>query len=83
MNNLKKVEQLFYHCCMRLIVDGVSSNEYPDKLTIADLLKQMDVEPVPWLIISVNDQFYKKDRINEVSLNDGDQVDLIYVRGGG
>ena len=68
---------------MRLIVDGVSSNEYPDKLTIADLLKQMDVEPVPWLIISVNDQFYKKDRINEVSLNDGDQVDLIYVRGGG
>ena len=68
---------------MRLIVDGVSSNEYPDKLTIADLLKKMDVEPVPWLIISVNDQFYKKDQIESISLNDGDQVDLIYVRGGG
>ena len=68
---------------MRLIVDGVSSNEYPDKLTIADLLKKMDVEPVPWLIISVNDQFYRKDQIESISLNDGDQVDLIYVRGGG
>ena len=83
MNKLKKIEQLFYHCCMRLIVDGVSSSEYPDKLTIADLLKKMDVEPVPWLIISVNDQFYRKDQIESISLNDGDQVDLIYVRGGG
>ena len=68
---------------MRLIVDGVSSSEYPNKLTIADLFRKMDVEPVPWLIISVNDQFYRKDKIETVSLNDGDHIDLIYVRGGG
>lgn len=68
---------------MRLIVDSVSSNQYPDKLTIGDLLRQMDVEPVAWLIISVNDEFYRRDRFDEVYLNDGDCIDLIYVRGGG
>ncbi len=68
---------------MKLIVDSVSSNQYPDKLTIGDLLRQMDVEPVAWLIISVNDEFYRRDRFDEVYLNDGDRVDLIYVRGGG
>ena len=68
---------------MRLIVDTVSSNQYPDKLTIGDLLRQMDVEPVAWLIISVNDEFYRRDRFDEVYLNDGDRIDLIYVRGGG
>ena len=68
---------------MRLIVDCVSSNEYPEKFTIGDLLRYMDVETVPWLIISVNDQFYKRDKFDEIYLNDGDRVDFIYVRGGG
>lgn len=68
---------------MRLIVDCVSSNEYKDHLTIGELLRYLDVEPVPWLIISVNDTFYKRDKFESVHLNDGDRVDLIYVRGGG
>ena len=68
---------------MRLIVDYASSNEYPDKMTIGDLLRYKDIEPVPWLVISVNDVFYKRDRFDEISLNDGDRVDLIYIRGGG
>ena len=68
---------------MRLIVDYVSSDEYPDKFTIGDLLRKMDVETVPWLIVSVNDVFYRRDRFDETYLNDGDKVDLIYIRGGG
>ena len=69
---------------MRLIVDGVSSNEYPNSTcTIGDLLRRMDVETVAWLIIAVNDKFYKRDKFNETILNDGDRVELIYVRGGG
>ena len=68
---------------MRLIVDFVSSNEYKDNMTIGDLLRYKDIEPVPWLIISVNDVFYKREKFDEVTLNDGDKVDLIYVRGGG
>ena len=68
---------------MKLTVDYVTSNEYPDNFTIRDLLIYMDVEPVPWLIVAVNNTFYKKDQFKDISLNDGDKVDLIYVRGGG
>ena len=68
---------------MKLTVDLVTSGEYPDKLTIGDLLRYKDVEPVPWLIVAVNDVFYKRNKFDEVYLNDCDRVDLIYVRGGG
>ncbi len=68
---------------MKLIVDSIISSEYPSKFTIGDLLRYKDVEPVPWLIVSVNEVFYKRDKFDEVYLNDGDRVDLIYVRGGG
>ena len=68
---------------MRLTVDCITSNEYPEKFTIGDLLRKMDVETVPWLIISVNDTFYRRDVFDSTYLNDGDQIELIYVRGGG
>ena len=68
---------------MKLIVDLITSNEYPNEFTIGDLLRYKDVEPVPWLIVAVNDVFYKKNQFDDVRLHDGDRVDLIYVRGGG
>ena len=68
---------------MKLTVDFVTSNEYPDKFTIGDLLRYRDIEPVPWLVIAVNDVFYKRNRFDEIYLNDGDRVDLVYIRGGG
>lgn len=68
---------------MRLIVDAISSNEYPDEFTIGDLLRKMDVEPVPWLVIGVNDVFYKTKQFDTTYLHDGDKVDLVYIRGGG
>ena len=69
---------------MRLKVDGFISNEYPDgRFSIGDLLRYMDVEPVPWLVISVNSKFYKRDKFDETPLNDGDEIELIYIRGGG
>lgn len=80
---LYKQYLLILNYVMKLIVDYISSNEYPDKFTISDLLRYKDVEPVPWLIVSVNETFYKRERFDEIYLNDGDRVDLIYVRGGG
>lgn len=68
---------------MRLIVDCVLSDEYPDKFTIGDLLRMKDVEPVPWLVVGINDVFYRRDKFDETYLNDGDKVDLVYIRGGG
>ena len=68
---------------MILIVDGVSSNEYPDRITIGDLLRMKDIEAVPWLVISVNDIFIKREYFDETYLNDKDRIELIYIRGGG
>lgn len=68
---------------MKLIVDHVSSNEYQDNLTIQELLDYLDVEAVPWLVVAVNDVFYKKHSFNDIRLHDNDRIDLIYIRGGG
>lgn len=68
---------------MRLIVDCVSSNEYPEKFSIGDLLRYKKVEAVPWLVVGVNGKFYRTKDFNEVYLKEGDKVDLVYIRGGG
>lgn len=68
---------------MRLIVNYVSSNEYPDVFTIGDLLRYQNVEPVPWLVVGVNNVFYRTKDFENVYLKEGDKVDLVYIRGGG
>ena len=68
---------------MRLKVDSVISNEYPEGLTIQGLLDSKDIEAVPWLVISVNGVFVKREYFKSHVLNDGDEIELIYIRGGG
>jgi len=68
---------------MRLKVDSVISNEYPEDLTIQGLLDYKDIEAVPWLVISVNGVFVKREYFKSHVLNDGDEIELIYIRGGG
>lgn len=68
---------------MRLKVNSVNSNEYPEGLTIQDLLDYHNVEAVPWLVVSVNGTFIKREKFKEFVLNDGDVIEEIYVRGGG
>lgn len=68
---------------MRLIVNYVSSNEYPEKFSIGDLLRYQNVEPVPWLVVGVNNVFYRTKDFENVYLKEGDKVDLVYIRGGG
>lgn len=68
---------------MRLIVNCVSSNEYPDVFTIGNLLRYQNVEPVPWLVVGVNNIFYRTKDFENVYLKEGDKVDLVYIRGGG
>lgn len=68
---------------MRLKVDSAISNEYPEGLTIQALLDSKDIEAVPWLVISVNGVFVKREYFKSHVLNDGDEIELIYIRGGG
>lgn len=68
---------------MKLKVNCVISNEYKDGLTIQGLLDLKNIEAVPWLVISVNGVFVKREKFKEHVLNDGDVIEMIYVRGGG
>ena len=68
---------------MRLKVDYAVSNEYKDNITIQELLDYKDIEAVPWLVISVNGVFIKREYFKTYELNDGDEIELIYIRGGG
>lgn len=68
---------------MRLTVDHATSNEYPDNLTVQGLLDYLDVEAVAWLVISINGYFIKRDKFKEFRLNEDDEVELVYIRGGG
>ena len=68
---------------MKLKVNCVISDEYQDDLTIQGLLDYKNIEAVPWLVISVNGTFIKRDKFKEFVLNDGDVIEMIYVRGGG
>ena len=68
---------------MKLKVNCVISDEYQDGLTIQDLLDYQHVEAVPWLVVSVNGIFIKRDKFKEYVLNDGDVIEEIYIRGGG
>lgn len=68
---------------MRLKVNSVLSNEYKNGITIQDLLDYKNIEAVPWLVISVNGIFIKRELFKEHVLNDEDVIEMIYVRGGG
>ena len=68
---------------MRLKVDSAISNEYKEGMSIKDLLDYKDIEAVPWLVISVNGIFVKRTEFKTHILNDEDEIELIYIRGGG
>lgn len=68
---------------MRLKVDSAISNEYKEGMTIKELLDYKDIEAVPWLVISVNGVFVKREYFKTHILNEGDEIELIYIRGGG
>ena len=68
---------------MKLKVNSVNSNEYEEGLTIQGLLDYKHIEAVPWLVISVNGAFVKRELFKEHVLNDDDVIEMIYVRGGG
>ena len=68
---------------MKLKVNCVISNEYKDGMSIQDLLDYKNIEAVPWLVVSVNGKFVKREKFKEYILNDEDVIEMIYIRGGG
>ncbi len=59
------------------------TKEVKDGLTIAELIKQENVETPEYVTVSVNDEFAKREDFDTQQLKDGDSVEFLYFMGGG
>lgn len=67
---------------MKINVAG-EAKEVKDGLTIAELIKQENVETPEYVTVSINDEFAKKENFETQQLKDGDNVEFLYFMGGG
>ena len=50
--------------------------------TVADLLAHLSLDP-RMVVVELNREIVRRHRVGEVSLNDGDSVELVHFVGGG
>lgn len=67
---------------MKITVAG-EAKEVKDGLTIAELIKQENVENPDYVTVSVNDEFAESESFSSRELHDGDVVEFLYFMGGG
>lgn len=67
---------------MKITVAG-EIKEVKDGITIAELIKEENVETPEYVTVSVNDDFAKSENFATQKLNEGDTVEFLYFMGGG
>lgn len=67
---------------MTLNVAG-TKKDYPDGLTISQLIQAENVETPEYVSVSVNDEFAKSQDFDTQVLHDGDNIEFLYFMGGG
>lgn len=67
---------------MKITVAG-EAKEVGNGLTIAELIKQENVENPEYVTVSVNDEFAESESFSSRELHDGDVVEFLYFMGGG
>ena len=67
---------------MTLIVAG-KKKEYPEGITVAQLIEAEEVEMPLYVTVSVNEEFIESDAKETTVLKDGDEVEFLYFMGGG
>ena len=67
---------------MTLIVAG-KKKEYPEGITVAQLIEAEKVEMPLYVTVSVNEEFIVSDAKETTVLKDGDEVEFLYFMGGG
>lgn len=67
---------------MKITAAG-EAKEVRDGLTIAELIKQENVENPEYVTVSVNDEFAESESFSSRELHDGDVVEFLYFMGGG
>lgn len=67
---------------MKITVSG-EVKEVQFDLTVAELIKQENVETPEYISVSVNDDFVKSEDFATHKLQEGDVVEFLYFMGGG
>ncbi len=66
---------------MQIVVNG-ETREVEAALTVAQLLKVYDLTPLR-VAIEINRELVRRARFDETHLNEGDQVEIVTLVGGG
>ena len=66
---------------MKLTING-QSKEYPDKLTVQQLLQQLNLSPER-VVVELNRNILSPDRHHETELKAEDSIELVQFVGGG
>lgn len=67
---------------MKITVAG-ETKEVQAELTVAELIKQENVETPEYVSVSVNDEFIKSEDFAAHKLQEGDVIEFMYFMGGG
>lgn len=67
---------------MKITVSG-EVKEVPAELTVAELIKQENVETPEYVSVSINEDFVKSEDFAAQKLHEGDVVEFLYFMGGG
>ena len=57
--------------------------EYPEGLTVKELIEKEDVETPQYVTVTINDDFVENGTFEKTVLKDGDSVEFLYFMGGG
>ena len=66
---------------MLITVNGESRN-IPEESTAADLLRELDLKAAQ-VVVEVNLDILKREALNERTLQEGDQIEILHFVGGG
>ena len=67
---------------MNITVAG-EKKEFPDGLTVSELIAEEKIETPEYVTVSVNEEFLQKEYFATTKLKDGDAVEFLYFMGGG
>ena len=57
--------------------------EYPEGLTVKELIETEDVETPQYVTVTINDEFVESGAFESTEVKDGDEIEFLYFMGGG
>lgn len=67
---------------MKLTVSG-DVKEYKDGISLRALIETEQIEMPEYVTVSVNDDLHSARDFDNITLNDGDNIEFLYFMGGG